>query len=102
MTPSRVLNPSDGVVALGLFEPDDAPVLVEADRDPEHRRRFDFPDGFVASLAHSRAAIERWKEQRETGSSIPTTWHHVESPSTAAFARQASPMPGFSCLREAP
>lgn len=49
---------------LDAFEPDDAPVLCAGDRDPEHRRRFEFPDDFVPSLEHSRAVIARWGQER--------------------------------------
>lgn len=62
---------TDGVVALGLFELADAPALVELDRDPEHRRRFEFPEDFVPSLAHSRAVITRWQGEREAGERFP-------------------------------
>jgi RimJ/RimL family protein N-acetyltransferase len=58
---------SDGVIALTLFAPSDAPVLLEADGDAEHRRRFDFPDDFVPSLQHSEYVIARWEQQRVAG-----------------------------------
>ena len=58
---------SDGVVTLGLFAPSDAPVLLEGDGDSEHRRRFEFPDGFVPSLQHSQAVIRRWEGERAAG-----------------------------------
>lgn len=48
---------SDGVVSLSRFRQADAAVLFEADHDPEHRRRFDFPAAFVPSLQHSRDVI---------------------------------------------
>ncbi|HEX2081160.1 MAG TPA: GNAT family N-acetyltransferase [Longimicrobium sp.] len=56
---------------LDCFVPDDAPVLCEADHDPEHRRRFEFPDDFVPSLEHSRAVIARWAEERRAGVRFP-------------------------------
>jgi len=62
---------TDGVVILDSFELSDAPVLVEADRDPEHRLRFDFPEAFEPSLAHSRAVIARWQREREAGERFP-------------------------------
>jgi RimJ/RimL family protein N-acetyltransferase len=55
---------SDGVIALTFFKPSDAPVLLEADSDAEHRRRFDFPDDFVPSLQHSENVIARWELER--------------------------------------
>lgn len=56
---------------LDSFVPADAPVLCDADRDPEHRRRFEFPGDFVASLEHSRAVIARWTEERRAGTRFP-------------------------------
>ena len=53
------------------FVPADAPVLYEADHDPEHRGRFEFPDDFVPSLEHSEAVIARWAEERRTGVRFP-------------------------------
>jgi RimJ/RimL family protein N-acetyltransferase len=62
---------SDGVVTLSLFAPEDAPVLRDADDDPEHRRRFEFPDGFVSSVQHSLEAISRWEHERILGTRFP-------------------------------
>jgi RimJ/RimL family protein N-acetyltransferase len=59
--------PSDGVVTLSLFVPGDAPVLRGADDDPEHRRRFEFPEDFVSSLQHSLDVIARWEHERISG-----------------------------------
>src|SRR5215211_7111629 len=63
--------PSDGVVALSLFERGDAAVLRDGDHDPEHRRRFDFPQSFVPSLQHSLDTISRWERERLTGKRFP-------------------------------
>jgi RimJ/RimL family protein N-acetyltransferase len=63
----EVRQPSDGVVTLTFFARPDASVLCEADHDPEHRRRFDFPDTFVPSLEHSERAIARWEQERLAG-----------------------------------
>ncbi len=52
---------------LDTFVPADAPVLCAADHDPEHRRRFEFPDDFVPSLEHSRGVIARWAQERHAG-----------------------------------
>jgi RimJ/RimL family protein N-acetyltransferase len=71
------VDPTDGVVVLGSYELADAPVLVEADRDSEHRRRFDFPDDFVPSLAKSEAVIVRWQRQREAGERFAYAVRHV-------------------------
>jgi RimJ/RimL family protein N-acetyltransferase len=57
----------DDVVVLGPFVASDAPVLCEADADPEHRRRFDFPEGFIPSLRHSEEVIARWDRERRAG-----------------------------------
>jgi len=62
-----LLKVSDGVVCLDFFASGDALVLREADEDAEHRRRFDFPDGFVPSLEHSERVIARWQEERIAG-----------------------------------
>jgi RimJ/RimL family protein N-acetyltransferase len=58
-------------VVLDRFTPDDAAALREVDGDPEHRRRFGFPDGFVPSLEHARAVVARWEEERRAGVRIP-------------------------------
>jgi RimJ/RimL family protein N-acetyltransferase len=58
---------SDGVITLTFFMPSDAPFLLEADGDAEHRRRFDFPDDFVPSLQHSENVIARWEQERSAG-----------------------------------
>ena len=58
---------SDGVITLTFFAPSDAPFLVEADGDAEHRRRFDFPDDFAPSLQHSENVIARWERERLAG-----------------------------------
>lgn len=63
--------PSDGVVTLTLFVPDDAPVLRDADDDPEHRRWFEFPDALASSLEHSLEALARWEQQRIAGTRFP-------------------------------
>ena len=55
---------SDDVIILSLFQRADAPVLLEADADPEHRRRFDFPVDFRPSLRHSEDVIARWETER--------------------------------------
>lgn len=49
----------------------DAATVCEVDRDPEHRSRFDFPEGFVPSLEHSAAVIARWAEERRAGVRFP-------------------------------
>jgi RimJ/RimL family protein N-acetyltransferase len=58
---------SDGIVTLAFFAPTDAPVLLEADADREHRRWFEFPGDFVPSLRHSESVIRRWEEERAAG-----------------------------------
>jgi len=54
-------------LVLDTFVPDDAAVLCEVDRDPEHRRRFEFPEDFTPSLEHSKKVIARWDEERRAG-----------------------------------
>lgn len=51
---------SDGVVVLARFGPDDASAQMEADGDPEHRRRFSIPPDFVPSVVHAQQVIARW------------------------------------------
>lgn len=60
-------EPSDGVVALSRFTQRDAAAMCEADRDPEHRRRFEMPDGFEPSVAHSLEVVTRWAAERDAG-----------------------------------
>ncbi len=62
--------PTDGVVVLTPFATADAPVLRDADRDPEIRLRFGFPDDFVPSIEHSLAVVPRWERERETGARL--------------------------------
>ncbi|HEV3050765.1 MAG TPA: GNAT family N-acetyltransferase [Longimicrobium sp.] len=62
---------------LDTFLPGDAPVLCAADHDPEHRRRFEFPEDFVPSLEHSRAVIGRWAEERRAGVRFPFAVRHA-------------------------
>src|SRR5512147_3257025 len=59
--------PSDGVVTLSRFVPGDAPVMRDADDDPEHRRRFEFPDDFVSSLQHSLEVVARREHEWTAG-----------------------------------
>lgn len=58
---------SDGFISLSSFEVADAPVLFEADADPEHRRRFDFPQDFRPSIRHAEEVIARWENERVNG-----------------------------------
>lgn len=51
-------------IRLTPFGMADATVMCDADRDPEIRRRFEFPDDFVPSLIHSQRVIERWHRER--------------------------------------
>jgi RimJ/RimL family protein N-acetyltransferase len=67
MDTPRIPKRSDGVITLTFFAPGDAPILLEADDDAEHRQRFDFPDDFVPSLQHSENVIARWERERLAG-----------------------------------
>jgi RimJ/RimL family protein N-acetyltransferase len=55
------------VVALGYFGPSDAPDVTKGDADPEHRRRFEFPEGFRPTDEHSRHVIVGWERDRRLG-----------------------------------
>jgi len=59
--------PRDEAVVLTFFHPGDAPEMCEMDWDPEHRRRFDFPQEFVPSLEHSERVIAGWTNARHHG-----------------------------------
>jgi RimJ/RimL family protein N-acetyltransferase len=59
--------PSDDGVALTFFHLSDAASLCALDADAEHRQRFEFPDSFVPSLAHSDRVIRDWTHQRSEG-----------------------------------
>ena len=63
--------PTDGIVALTFFVGSDAYVMCDGDRDPEHRRQFEFPDDFIPSLDHSMAVIARWEKERIDGNRFP-------------------------------
>lgn len=63
-THSRKMEHTDDVIVLSLFRRSDASLLVEADADPEHRKRFDFPADFKPSLQHSEKVIARWERER--------------------------------------
>ena len=64
---SIVKSNSDGVVYLDDFRLTDAPAMVVADHDSEHRKRFEFPPDFVPSLEHSRNVIRGWIDDRKLG-----------------------------------
>jgi len=59
--------PRDEAVVLTFFHLTDAPVMCEMDSDPEHRRRFDFPEGFVPTVEHSERVITGWTNARQEG-----------------------------------
>ncbi|MBV9242053.1 MAG: GNAT family N-acetyltransferase, partial [Acidobacteria bacterium] len=59
--------PDDGVVTLAFYEPEDAVELCEMDSDPEHRRRFEFPQDFIPSVSYSEKVIAGWTHAREIG-----------------------------------
>ena len=66
-----VKHRTDGIVALSFFVGSDACVMCDGDHDPEHRRRFEFPDDFNPSLDHSMAVIARWEKERTDGTRFP-------------------------------
>lgn len=57
----------DGVVSLSLYRSEDAAVMMSGDADSEHRQRFEFPNEFVPSVAHSEQVIEQWEYERAEG-----------------------------------
>ena len=59
--------PRDEAVVLTFFHLTDAPVMCEMDSDPEHRRRFDFPEEFVPTVAHSERVIVGWTNAGQEG-----------------------------------
>ena len=59
--------PRDDKVVLTFFQLSDAAALRDMDADPEHRRRFEFPEEFVPSLGHSEKVIAGWTRAREAG-----------------------------------
>jgi len=65
--PTEDKLPSDDSVELTFFRPSDAAAMRDMDADPEHRRRFDFPEEFIPSLAHSEKVIASWTGAREEG-----------------------------------
>lgn len=72
-------SPSDGVVTLGPFARRDAAMLCDADRDPEHRRRFEIPHDFVPSVHHSERVIARWEQERVAGTRFTFAVRSVKS-----------------------
>ena len=62
---------SDDRLSLSPFRPSDAAALYAADRDPEHRRRFDFPPNFTPSLRHAAAVIAQWEQEGLAGTRLP-------------------------------
>lgn len=74
------MNDSTSVqVTLDFFTPDDAPVLTLGDADPEHRRRFDFPESFQPSDEHSREVIAGWERDRQAGKRFVFAVRDVET-----------------------
>ena len=64
------MNPnSDGAIYLDEYRLADAAVLAEVGHDPEHRKRFEFPNDFVSTLEHAENVIRRWTEERKLGTS---------------------------------
>ena len=70
---------SDGVLILTPFEPGDAQAVLEADRDAEHRRRFEIPADFVPSIEHAERVVERWSRDFEAGTSYAFAARHLAS-----------------------
>ena len=58
---------TDGIVYLDDFQLTDASAMLAADRDSEHRKRFEFPPDFVPSLEHSRNVIRGWIYDKKLG-----------------------------------
>jgi len=66
-TLSEDILPRDDKVVLTFFRLSDAAALRDMDADPEHRRRFEFPEEFAPSLGHSEKVIAGWTRAREDG-----------------------------------
>ena len=64
-------KPADVMIVLTPFEHSDAPSMAEGDRDPEHRKWFEFPSSFVPSVTHSEEVVARWEIERAAGSRLP-------------------------------
>ena len=62
--PAEDKLPRDDIVSLTFFHLSDAAALRDVDADPEHRRRFEFPEEFVPSLEHSEKVISDWTCER--------------------------------------
>ena len=58
---------TDGIVYLDDFQLTDASAMLAADRDSEHRKRFEFPPDFVPSLEHTRNVIRGWIYDKKLG-----------------------------------
>jgi RimJ/RimL family protein N-acetyltransferase len=67
------------MLILSRFVAADAAVMCEADRDPEMRRRFDFPDDFAGSLAHSEQVVARWDAERAAGTRFPFAVRNIDT-----------------------
>jgi len=65
--PAEHKLPRDDSVVLTFFRMSDAAALRDVDADPEHRRRFEFPEDFVPSLEHSERVISDWMRARDGG-----------------------------------
>ena len=65
--PAEHKLPRDDTVVLTFFRVSDAAALRGADADPEHRRRFEFPEDFLPSLEHSERVISDWTRARDGG-----------------------------------
>jgi hypothetical protein len=65
--PAEDKLPRDDNVVLTFFHLSDAVALRDVDADPEHRRRFEFPEEFVPSLEHSEKVISDWTRVRTGG-----------------------------------
>jgi len=59
--------PRDDSVVLTFFRVSDAAALRDLDADPEHRRRFEFPEDFVPSLEHAERVVAVWTRARDEG-----------------------------------
>src|SRR5438067_2502574 len=65
--PAEHKLPRDDSVFLTFFRVSDAAALRDLDADPEHRRRFEFPEDFAPSLKHSERVISDWTPARGGG-----------------------------------
>ena len=59
---------SDFEVSITRYSESDAGALCDVNADPEHRKRFDFPDDFMPSIQHAKTVISSWNREFDSNS----------------------------------